>query len=68
MKCRKCGKRIIVDRQSHRGIGKRSYNYIDGYTWEAYEHTDCNAPLIPESKSYKAFSKNLCKELNKIIK
>ena len=61
--CRKCGKKIIVDRQSHSGIGKRSYNYIDGYTWEAYEHTDCNAPLLPKPKSFKG----LCNELNKIF-
>jgi len=65
--CRKCGKRILTDRQPYRGIGKPKY--INGdYIYKQYEHADCNF----KSKKLKVFTtkkfKALCKELNDIIK
>ena len=62
--CRKCKKKIIPSRQPYKHIGNFTYSYKEGYVYEAYEHTDCNAPLLPKPKSFKS----LCKELNKIIK
>ncbi len=61
--CRKCSKEIIVDRQNFKHMGKYTYSYTDGYVYEAYEHINCNAPLLPKPKSFKG----LCKELNKVI-
>lgn len=61
--CRKCGKRILTDRQPYRGIGKPRYTFIDGYVYSEYEHLDCNF----KGRKPKSF-KNLCNELNKVIK
>ena len=65
--CRKCERRILTDRQPYRGIGKPKY--IDGdYIYSAYEHADCNFKgkriKVLTSKSFK----NLCNEMNKIIR
>lgn len=61
--CRRCKKEILTDRQPFNHFGQYKYNYIDGYTYPEYEHVDCNF----KGKKPKSF-KNLCKELNKVIK
>lgn len=61
--CRKCKKTIDESRQPYRHIGKPIY--IDGdYIYKAYQHVNCDAPLLPKPKSMKS----LCQTLNKEIK
>ena len=61
--CRKCKKVIKTDRQSYRHIGKATYKDGD-YTWEEYEHVDCNAK---DKKVIKLFTVKQIKKLNKIF-
>ena len=68
LKCRKCGKIINPSRQHYKHIGKYTFDYTKGYVYEAYEHIDCKAKLLPTRKPLSSkMLKNLCKELDKII-
>jgi len=66
--CRKCGKRILTDRQPYKGIGKPKYVGSKGaegdYTYKAYEHVDCNF----KGKKIKVFTTKQIRALNQILK